>query len=498
MRDFAGFKNVFGSNFWKTITKDSQIPLPYKIEKNKLLREVYDSITQRTYYPSVPRGYVIADKGRGVARVIPVFEPRDYCVYFYCIKVLEDKIAVNRTPNTYGGWSLGGVLRASEDYEIEAYKAQYDEFESEVADWLGLSAYESSFAPKAWSKIFGDFNSKLYGALKLNEPEVILEFDIANFYDNIRLGVLEYRIREIAENSVAEEVSLLFHFLSYWNRKSNLYNPQTVGLPQDEVADCSRILANFYLQEYDKYIYEECRKAGATYFRYADDQIIFGKDKAVLESILYKASLKLADLGLNINGSKVHYYSKDEFLTHRAFSIFEKLDSCKDDVATLEAVVDEYLAAQKDKYKDTGRMILNKLLWQKIDRLPLHKKTRLLSEYTDPAHLTHSRMKADGLKRIYDLLPAPDRAFFIKTLKELAQSVLHNRFHYMLKKFLPSVGEPTDAIEARIVLLNGGNFAVQSKPDASSDGRRLAIDTPPVTIKVPKPPVEQVPDPLPF
>ncbi len=467
MKDFSGFKQVFGSSFWKTITKDSLIPLPYKITKDQLLREVYDAITQRTYYPSVPRGHVIADKGSGVARVIPVFEPRDYCVYFYCIKALEDKIAVNRTPNTYGGWSLGGMLRESEDHEIEAHKAQYDEFESEMASNFGLSAYESSFDPNAWRRMFGDFNAKLYASLKLVAPEEVLEFDIANFYDNIRLDMLEYRIREIAESGVAEEVSVLFHFLSYWNRKSNIYNPQTVGLPQDEVADCSRILANFYLQEYDKYLFEECNKVGATYFRYADDQIIFGKDKSVLHAILYKASLKLSDLGLNINGSKVHYFTKEAFLMNRAFTIFEKLDSCSD-TATLEGVVDEYLAANKDQYKDAGRMILNKVLWKKIDTLPLHKKNRLLSEYTDPSYLTHSRIKADGLERIYDLLPTPDKAFFVKTLKDLSQKILHNRFHYTLKKFLPLVGERTDDIDARIVSLNSLNFSVESKPEAAN------------------------------
>ncbi len=453
MQDFDGFKKTFGSNFWRTITKDSQIPLPYRIEKQKLLHEVYESIKQRTYYPSVPRDYVIADKGKGVARVIPVFEPRDYCVYFYCIRALEDKIAVNRTPNTYGGWSLGGILRESEDYEMEVYKTHYDRYEIAVADDFGLSTYESSFEPNAWRRMFGDFNSKLYGALKLNDPEVILEFDIANFYDNIRLGVLEYRIREIAESSVAEEVSLLFHFLSYWNRKSNLYNPQTVGLPQDEIADCSRILANFYLQEYDKYLFEECNKVGATYFRYADDQIIFGKDKIVLKSILYKASLKLADLGLNINGSKVHFFAKNEFFAQRAFSLFAKIDKNKGDISKLEEVVDEYLAAEKCNYKDSGRMILNKLLWQNIDALPPRKKNMLLAEYTDPKHLTHSRMKADGLKRIYDLLPANEKESFIKTLRELAQSVLHNRFHHMLKKFFLEIGKEIGDIESRIAAL---------------------------------------------
>jgi len=459
MKDYKDFKKAFSSSFWRTITKDSLIPLPYYIEKEELLRKVHNSIIQRTYYPSVPRGYVIADKGKGVARVIPVFEPQDYCVYFYCIKVLEDKIAVNRTPNTYGGWSLGGTLRQSEEYEIGEYKSQFDQFESDLADQLGISSYESSFAPQAWSKMYGDFNAKLYGALKRVDPEVILEFDIANFYDNIRLGVLEYRIREIAENTVAEEVSLLFHFLAYWNRKSNLYNPQTVGLPQDEVADCSRILANFYLQEYDRYLFEECAKVGATYFRYADDQIIFAKNKSVLDAILYKATLKLSDLGLNINGSKVQLFDKEDFLSSRAFALFEKLESSSDK-NNLEEVVDEYLATPKDSYKGGGYMILNKLLWKRIDELPSVKKNLLLSAYTNTKYLTDSRMKPDRLKRIYDLLPQAEKAYFIKTLRDLSASVLHNRFHRTIKKFFLTIEESVDDIDARITALAALDFPV--------------------------------------
>ena len=40
-------------------------------------------------------------------------------------------------------------------------------------------------------------------------------------------------------------------FLKNLYKKLQSYKPQTVGIPQEYIDDCSRILANFYLQKYD-------------------------------------------------------------------------------------------------------------------------------------------------------------------------------------------------------------------------------------------------------
>lgn len=110
--------------------------------------------------------------------------------------------------------------------------------------------------------------------LEISHFETV-EMDISNFYDCIRLDLLETWINEVSDGSSKEIINLLFHFLNYWNKKVNLSNKQTVGIPQDALSDCSRILANFYLQRYDSYMYEVCSRYNCRYFRYADDQIIF-------------------------------------------------------------------------------------------------------------------------------------------------------------------------------------------------------------------------------
>jgi len=75
----------------------------------------------------------------------------------------------------------------------------------------------------------------------------------------------------VADKRKTFEVNLLFYFLCNWNRGYLNYERQSMGIPQDEVGDCSRILGNFYLQEYDNYLYKLTKKENSAYLRYADD-----------------------------------------------------------------------------------------------------------------------------------------------------------------------------------------------------------------------------------
>lgn len=47
----------------------------------------------------------------------------------------------NRTPNTFGGWTLGGKLRVHENTEIENEATDYGRY---------------SFNPQAWTHAFGE------------------------------------------------------------------------------------------------------------------------------------------------------------------------------------------------------------------------------------------------------------------------------------------------------------------------------------------------------
>ena len=79
-------------------------------DRNEFLRQLFGDIRSGRYFPSLPRGYIVQDKHNGVARIVPVFTYPDSCVYYFCIRQIEDAIAGNRVQGTYGGWRLGNVI----------------------------------------------------------------------------------------------------------------------------------------------------------------------------------------------------------------------------------------------------------------------------------------------------------------------------------------------------------------------------------------------------
>lgn len=230
------FLRWFNRDFWKAFSRKNfpiEVPKTPK-EKARLLDSVYNDIISARYAPSIPEAELVINKGCGVARTVAVFGIRDYCVYYFCIKELEDVLCSNRTPNTFGAWTLGGSLRKQEN----------DEIESDIADYGRYS-----FNPQAWTHAFGQFNALLFSQLEPGYYDYVLQLDLANFYDCVRLDILERWIREYSPADKSSIITLLFYLLNHWNRRNTDLHPQVVGLPQDALADCSRILANFYLQK---------------------------------------------------------------------------------------------------------------------------------------------------------------------------------------------------------------------------------------------------------
>lgn len=167
---------------------------------------------------------------------------------------------MNRIEWTYGWWSFSGKIRTKEEAEkIDNMNNHiFKESREKVllilwwasklmirSFWLIEPSIPSNpLNPFWWVKAYGDYNSNILLNLLSWDYDRLVEFDISNFYDNIRLDILENKVRWIAGRDYFEEVSLLFHFLNYWNRADNFYNKQTIWLPQDVLSECSRILAN--------------------------------------------------------------------------------------------------------------------------------------------------------------------------------------------------------------------------------------------------------------
>ncbi len=336
------FHRWFNRNYWKAFkNRTFPIKIPQtRNEKNDLVERIYASISSARYAPGIPEAEIVMNKGHGVARTVPVFGMEDYCVYYFCIKELEHVLCGNRTENTFGGWTLGGKLRQQEKSEIECELTEYGRY---------------SFNPHAWTQAFGEFNSLLFSQLDQGNYSHVLQFDLSNFYDCVRLDILERWIREEADSGKGWVITLLFYLLNQWNRRNTGLHPQAVGLPQDALADCSRILANYYLQKYDKFAATVCAKVGALYFRYADDQMILLNDPSKVESLLLLLSRHLDRYGLRVNQKKVDLWEAAKLQQHRCRSIqalfAQKGDNQKP--VLVRKFVDAYLAIPESDLEKT-------------------------------------------------------------------------------------------------------------------------------------------------
>ena len=423
MVPFQSFSRWFNNDFWRAF-REGNFPIyipKTKNERNSLIESVYNEVKTSRYAPSLPENEIFMNKGHGVARIIHVFSIKDYCIYYFCIKELEDVLCRNRVENTFGGWTLGGKIRKKEQEEIEG-------------ECEGANYGKFSFNPLAWAKAFGEFNSLLFSQLDQKNYSHILQFDIANFYDTIRLDILERWIREDSPSSKGFIVSLLFYFLNHWNRHNTFLEHQSVGLPQDALSDCSRILANYYLQKYDIYASELCNNVYSLYFRYADDQMILTNSPDDLEYVMLLLSKNLNHYGLRINQKKVSLWTNDElqrFRCRNLHSIFAE-NGYRQDPDRVRLFVDGYLMLTTNQIKESwngGLPLLNRLVWSNLESLPANlfeqMMVRLLSE---EYILQADHKKLERLQTLNKKLKHP--IDFIQLLEKLGQKTVHNSFHF--------------------------------------------------------------------
>ena len=289
MKSEQEFKKIISSGFWRHISRYSFIPEKHKNTRNDFCNNLYRDIINKKYHPNIPKDYVINNKHNGVTRLIPVLTKKDTCVYYFCVKALEDFLSEGYVDCTFGGFRLNGKIKEKEDDLFnEINEAPY-------------SVSPFSYNPSAWVGAWTDFQKKAYAISREGVLSYFIIFDIANFYDSINLILLENKIRNSADKTSSEVVDLLFYFLKYWDRELSFYAPRTTGIPMDDFGDSSRLLANFFLQDYDKKIHNYCELNNSKYLRYADDQIILSSDKNVAEKILRFGSIELSKMGLNIN-----------------------------------------------------------------------------------------------------------------------------------------------------------------------------------------------------
>jgi len=409
------FKKNVGQRFWRHIHKETLIPYRGKTPSRILfLEKLCNDVENMKYVPSSPRGYVVSHKQNLVVRFIPALKREDLCVYFFCLKCLEKEIAKNRVKGTYGGWKLGGKIRKMENLDVVPSFPDY------------------SYNRFAWMQAWTDYQNRAFNLQRNSKYNFFIVYDIANFYDSIRLGRLEILIREVVKRNKTEVVNLLIYFLSNWGKRDLNYNRQNIGLPQDEVGDCSRILANFYMQDYDKTVFSKCKRRSSGYLRFADDQIIASPDEKTAKEIMFLASKELAKIGLNLNANKAKLLKKSEFYDYWSFDIFKLLANKNDRVSIEKAwKLFEQKITRKEQFKPES--VLKRILSCNLNKVSLKIRKEILTAVKEKDFITS--INEYYLKRIYIFLRSKERILFLKYLNKLSKDVLFNRYHLCVMKF---------------------------------------------------------------
>jgi len=423
MKTKEEFIKLVDNRFFKHLLKNSLIPFGNTEKRYSFLGKVYDDLHSDllNYKPKPPRKYVSVPKSKYVIRMVPTFELADYCIYYFCIKVLEDFIAENRVEGTYGGFRLGGKPRDKENQEFEpAFEDSYN---------------ENSFNSFAWKQEYGEYQAKVFeNALKMgSEYQFAVHFDIANFYDCIRLDLLEKKIRaRIKNKSCNDEIHLLFRFLKYWN--SQFDTEKTVGIPQDEVGDCSRILSNFFLQDFDQFSHNICLEKNGLFLRYADDHVIFAQTREDAEKILYEISHKLFEEGLNINTGKIKEFTTfQDFDDCYAFTIFEKL---KFEEQSINQAFELFVTKKENCAYFRESSVLKRLLHDKInlDELENRKRIKLLSFLWDEDFLLFA--SDHYMNQIFKMMKdESEKEEFIKMLSAIKERTKFESYKIHVERF---------------------------------------------------------------
>ncbi len=437
------FYSYFDESFWRAID-DMSIGVEAPLSRNgrtELMEATFQDIISSNYAVGTPVAEVVANKGYGVARTIPVFSRKDYLVYFFCIKELEGVLRKKTVKTAFGGWGLSaGVTRGKKSENAE------------VDDDMNEYPVERSFNPRAWSKVFGEFTSALYGEVDHRQYTHVFQFDLSNYYDSIRLDTLERWIRAECGPEQCWVVTLLFYFLNQWNRKRTGLHSQDVGLPQDLLADCSRILSSFYLSRYDKYASSVCSTHGAHYFRYADDQFILLRNLSELERLVLLLTRRLDQYGLRVNQKKVRLWECADFERHRLRDLHDILGSQlgRQDPGRVCQYATLYLSLSPEQLKNSwngGAPALTRLLWCDLGSLPDRQYSQIIDRLTADSYLESA--DSAKLKRIYELCGGSEwQSWLVDRLGVLVDNLVHNSFHYHVLNFAKALELPE--LQARV------------------------------------------------
>lgn len=406
------FMGTFSSSFYKKVLKESLISFKNDITKKEaqeMMKNAYLDLINYNYNISVPQEYIYLLKNKYVARIIPVFTIQDESIYFYLCKQIEDYITDNRIEGTFGGWRIGNTIKMQEDDEL----------------FYVINSYDPSLQLKNWK----EFQIYIYTNINKFKFKYALKLDIANFYDSIDINILSRKLYRKCDKSKYSYVELIVYLLKYWNKRFSCYNENNIGIPQNEFGDQSRLLANFYLNDYDYVMHQECINNDAMYTRFADDQVILFNDEDSINKIVLICNEELRKLGLNLNAGKVKKFTSDNLKRYYLFDIIDGLDKKEFDKSC-----NAFFELYENDYFVRSDTFFRRCLTLGLNNFSLSNRAKIVSEVTKEAFILGCNY--NHLTSIYKNLNNEEKEMFIIELKRLFKQVKLNGFRYIVITFL--------------------------------------------------------------
>lgn len=355
-------EKVTPKNF-KYIVGNSLLGFRVDDDYEAVVEDIYQKVNSGYYHPMRPLGVYSIPKHNLVPRFIPVLTATDNLLYHYLVKEIEDSLLASK-PKSVKTFGVYRVLTTAKKKDDDRRKYDFIDI-----DDISIGKYTVSYS---WYPSWGEFNETVKNYFDRNKKKtVFVKTDIANFYDNIDLRLLENKVRSCLDDSKLSVVNVLFKLLQGVNSYSYKYNYQGKGLPQDETSDCSRLLANYFLYDFDCEFDAVCKTLGCTFIRYCDDMIIMCNDRQSAEKVVHACADILNKSGLSLNSSKTKIFNtRSKF---EKFWMFEEHKKLSDSLKNI---------GKQTTYDEMQKLVLN-----------ASKKERGFSVLKRWARLYNSKMK---------------------------------------------------------------------------------------------------------
>jgi RNA-directed DNA polymerase len=263
------FKRVKRNNGAPGIDGETVSDFASKLEMN--IEFLHEKLKTNTYKPSPVRRTEI-EKPDGGVRLLGIPTVRDRVVQQAIVNIIEPIFDETFHPSSYG------------------YRPKHSQQQAVAKAERFMNKYDLKY---------------------------VVDMDLSKCFDTLDHEIMMEAVSEkISDGSV---LTLIRSFLKSGVMHSNNFRKTEVGSPQGGV--CSPLLSNIYLNKFD----QRMMNKGIRIVRYADDILIFAKDKKTAGNYkAYATKVLEEELKLTVNKEKTKLTNVYEGVEYLGFIIYEK------------------------------------------------------------------------------------------------------------------------------------------------------------------------------